>query len=194
MNIRKTAALAATAGLLTLTITGCSLFPKKDPQNSPEYSSDTLPPVLGVGSVQADASKRKRCSESELASLFASIDPALGEQLARRIYFFGTDSSELSAAYTGSLDAHAALLAKVPAKVQVSGHTDERGTHDYNLALGERRANALARYLVSHGVPSERLAVVSYGKEEPVAEGHDEAAWSQNRRVELEYTECKLAK
>ncbi len=193
MNTRKTAVLAAT-GLLTLAISGCSLFPHKNALNGPEYSSDTLPPVLGVGSVDAEGSKRKLCSEGELAQLFASVDPALGELLKTRTFYFGTDSSDLSAANAGSLDAHAVVLAKSLAKVQLSGHTDERGTHDYNLALGERRANALARYLVSHGVSDDRLAVVSYGKEKPASDGHDEAAWSQNRRVEIEYSECKLAR
>ncbi len=193
MNKRKTAALAAT-GLLTLAMTGCSLFQSKDLQSNPEYSSDTLPPVLAVGSVDATAVKRKRCSEGELASLFGKADPALLELLKMRTYFFGTDSSELSNLYTSSLDAHAALLAKLPARIQVSGHTDERGTHDYNLALGERRGNAIARYLVSHGVSNDQLAVVSYGKEEPAVDGHDEKAWSQNRRVEIEYTECKTGK
>lgn len=193
MIIRKTALLAA-SGALALTMSGCSLFQQKDLQADPTYSSDTLPPVLGVGSVEASANKRKLCSEGELARLFASVDPALGELLKTRTYLFGTDSSDLAGTTASSLDAHAALLARTAAKVQLSGHTDERGTHDYNLALGERRANAVARYLVSHGVPNDQLAVVSYGKEEPVADGHDEAAWSQNRRVEIEYTECKLAK
>lgn len=193
MNIRKTQ-LFVTFGLLALSMSGCSLFQAKDVKTDPAYSSDTLPPVLGVDAVQSADTKPKRCSEGEMSRLFAQVDPALADLLKSRTYYFGTDSSELSGVAASSLDAHAAVLAKTLARVQLSGHTDERGTHDYNLALGERRANAVARYLVSHGVASDQVAVVSYGKEQPVADGHDEAAWSKNRRVEIEYTECKMAR
>ena len=68
-------------------------------------------------------------------------------------------------------------------KVSVEGHCDERGTRDYNLALGERRANAAKDYLISLGVSASRIKTVSYGKERPVALGHSENAWSQNRRA-----------
>jgi len=195
MKTRTTTMITA-AGLLLATLSGCSLFQKKpaDVVQDPTYSSDTLPPVLGVASTEAKISARKLCSEGEVASLFAQVDPALASALKTRTYYFGTDSSELAGATAVSLDAHAAVLAKTAARVQLSGHTDERGTHDYNLALGERRANAVARYLVSHGVANDQLAVVSYGKEQPVADGHDEAAWAKNRRVEIEYTECKTAR
>ncbi|WP_241146698.1 peptidoglycan-associated lipoprotein Pal [Amnimonas aquatica] len=193
--IKKTAALAA-MGVLAVSVTGCSLFNKpKSVQTAPEYSSDTLPPVLAVGPTAVEAGKRKLCSEAELTRLFATVDPKLADLLRSRTYFFATDASELAPSAVASLDAHATLLGKSSAyRVQLSGHTDERGTHDYNLALGERRANAVARYLVSHGVASEQLAVVSYGKEKPVAQGHDESAWSKNRRVEVEYVDCKPAK
>jgi peptidoglycan-associated lipoprotein len=69
--------------------------------------------------------------------------------------------------------------------VTVEGHTDERGSEEYNLALGERRANSVQRYLVDLGVPSSRLAVVSFGESKPRAMGHDESAWRYNRRVEF---------
>ncbi|MDO9620399.1 MAG: OmpA family protein, partial [Moraxellaceae bacterium] len=91
-----------------------------------------------------------------------------------------------------ALMAHAKLLSKVGlARVQLTGHTDERGTQDYNLALGERRANAVARYFSAAGVQPAQMNVVSYGKERPVADGSNEAAWQQNRRVELDYTVCR---
>jgi len=87
------------------------------------------------------------------------------------------------------LNAHAQYLkGNTAAKLQLSGHTDERGTREYNLALGERRANAVARYLVGLGVSADQLSVVSYGKEKPAADGSDEESWAKNRRVELDYT------
>ena len=69
----------------------------------------------------------------------------------------------------------------------MTGHTDERGTREYNMALGERRAKAVESYLITNGVSSQQLEAVSYGKEAPVNTGHDEAAWKENRRVEINY-------
>ena len=75
------------------------------------------------------------------------------------------------------------LKARPAAKVTVEGHCDERGTVEYNLALGDKRAHAVRDYLVSLGVPADRLQAVSYGKERPMDSGHGEAAWAQNRRA-----------
>lgn len=97
--------------------------------------------------------------------------------------FFGYDSSELSAEGQKVLDENAEVLKKYPSWViTIEGHCDERGTAEYNLALGERRAVAARTYLVSLGVPAERLKTVSYGKEFPFDPGHNEAAWAKNRR------------
>ncbi len=97
---------------------------------------------------------------------------------------FATDSADLDAEATATLAKHAQWLQQNPAvRVTVEGHCDERGTREYNLALGDRRANAAKNYLVSNGVPADRISVISYGKERPVAQGSDEAAWAQNRRA-----------
>src|SRR3546814_8095318 len=83
-------------------------------------------------------------------------------------------------------DAYAKYLAANPvAKVRIEGHTDERGSREYNIALGERRANTVKDALVTAGVPAAQIAVISYGEERPAAEGHDESAWSQNRRAQI---------
>jgi peptidoglycan-associated lipoprotein len=84
-----------------------------------------------------------------------------------------------------AVDAHIAVLLSNDDSVRLEGHTDERGTREYNLALGERRANAVRDYMVANGVPSYRVESISYGEENPVAFGSSEANWSQNRRVEL---------
>ena len=86
------------------------------------------------------------------------------------------------------LDAHASRLASSGKRVVIEGHCDERGTREYNLALGERRANTVRRYLMSRGVSSSQIEVVSYGEERPADYGHNESAWSRNRRAFLDYS------
>lgn len=78
-------------------------------------------------------------------------------------------------------------MANANSKVALTGHTDERGTREYNMALGERRAKAVQNYLITSGVNPQQLEAVSYGKEAPVNPGHDESAWKENRRVEINY-------
>ena len=98
--------------------------------------------------------------------------------------FFDLDRNDLSAEGRETLRRQAAWLASYPdARILIAGNCDERGTRDYNLALGERRANAAKNYLVSIGIPANRIRTVSYGKERPVALGSNEAAWAQNRRA-----------
>jgi peptidoglycan-associated lipoprotein len=103
--------------------------------------------------------------------------------------FFAFDSSDLDGSGQQALNANAEILKKYPTWViTIEGHTDERGTAEYNLALGERRAVAARTYLVSLGVPADRLRTVSYGKEFPFDPGHDEGAWAQNRRAQFVVT------
>jgi peptidoglycan-associated lipoprotein len=97
---------------------------------------------------------------------------------------FALDSSTLSAEARQTLDRQAAWLAKYPqVQTQVAGNCDERGTTEYNLALGQRRANAARDYLVARGVSSARLSTISYGKDRPTALGSDEQSWAQNRNA-----------
>lgn len=97
--------------------------------------------------------------------------------------FFALDKSDLSSDARATLDRQAAWLKKYGTlKVSIEGHCDERGTREYNLALGERRATAVKNYLVADGIPAARIKTVSYGKERPAVVGSNEAAWAQNRR------------
>jgi len=97
---------------------------------------------------------------------------------------FETDSYSVDAEDRAVLDAQAAWLQANPnVRVTIEGHADERGTREYNLALGDRRANAAKNYLEARGVAASRMTVVSWGKERPVALGSDEASWAQNRRA-----------
>jgi peptidoglycan-associated lipoprotein len=98
--------------------------------------------------------------------------------------YFGTDEYALDAASRLTLAAQARwMLANPSVRGSIEGHADERGTREYNLALGERRANAAKEFLIANGVPAGRLTVISWGKERPAAQGSDEAAWAQNRRA-----------
>jgi peptidoglycan-associated lipoprotein len=98
--------------------------------------------------------------------------------------FFGLDQYDVDAEDQATLQSQAAWLRQNPSvRVTIEGHADERGTRDYNIALGERRANAAKNYLASLGIDPGRMTTVSYGKERPAALGSDEASWAQNRRA-----------
>lgn len=103
--------------------------------------------------------------------------------------YFDFDASELSPESRAALDANVGLLQKhTGIKVQIQGHADERGATEYNLALGDRRANAVKDYMAGAGVAPSRLTVISYGEEAPVVQASNERAWSQNRRAEFVVT------
>lgn len=109
----------------------------------------------------------------------ADLEANVGDRV-----FFSLDSSTISSEAQATLGRQAAWLQANPAvKVTVQGHADERGTREYNLALGERRANAAKNFLASAGVDASRLSTISYGKEHPAVVGSSEEAWSQNRRA-----------
>jgi peptidoglycan-associated lipoprotein len=104
------------------------------------------------------------------------------------IIYFDLDSYSVKPEYQSVLDAHARFLrADRNRRVNIEGHTDERGGSEYNLALGQKRSDAVRRSLVVLGVPESQMESVSFGKEKPVAQGSDEAAYSQNRRAALNY-------
>lgn len=100
--------------------------------------------------------------------------------------YFNFDSADLSEDSRSNLSKNASVLAKNPGlKLKIEGNCDERGSDEYNMALGERRAKAAKDYLVNLGVQPDRLSIISYGEEKPVDPGHDEAAWAKNRRDEF---------
>lgn len=105
-----------------------------------------------------------------------------------QLYLFSYDDSTLASKYLPSVNAQAEYLKSHPgARVLLAGHTDERGSREYNVALGEHRANTVAEILSMAGVNSQQVRVVSYGKERPANYGHDDASHAQNRRVEFTY-------
>jgi peptidoglycan-associated lipoprotein len=113
--------------------------------------------------------------------------PVAASMPSIRVIHFAFDSSEISGEGQSLVDGWAAYLAANPnAKVRLEGHCDERGTREYNVGLGERRGNAVLQALTSRGVAERQISVASMGEERPVADGHDESAWAQNRRVEIQ--------
>jgi peptidoglycan-associated lipoprotein len=102
-----------------------------------------------------------------------------------RVFYFEFDRAVLNAESTAALRLHAEWLRSNPVNVRLEGHADERGTREYNMALGERRANAVRDFLISEGVNGNLLEVISYGEESPASLDSNETAWALNRRVEM---------
>jgi len=108
--------------------------------------------------------------------------------LEQTLVYFGYDRAEIRPEFKDVLNAHAEYLVANPqARIVLEGHCDERGTVEYNLALGERRANTVKRYLIVQGANPSQLESVSFGEERPVMVGSDDTAWSKNRRAEIKY-------
>ncbi|SDI29249.1 peptidoglycan-associated lipoprotein [Pseudomonas flavescens] len=147
--------------------------------------------AVGCSSKGGDASGEGQGAVDPNAGYGANtgaVDGSLSEEAALRAittFYFEYDSSDLKPEAMRALDVHAKDLKGNGARVVLEGHADERGTREYNMALGERRAKAVQRYLVLQGVSPAQLELVSYGEERPVATGNDEQSWAQNRRVEL---------
>ena len=159
-------------------------------------SGDAEPEATGGGAAAGSA-------EDAAAASAASAEPAEAEpkeepkeqpkdpleegMLAMRVVYFDFDSSVIHDDSMAMLRAHAEYLSSNGTNITVEGHADERGTREYNLALGERRADAVRRVLLANGVTASQIKVVSYGEERPAALGHNEDAWALNRRSELVY-------
>ena len=122
--------------------------------------------------------------KSLVAKKYPGIEGEVLESSLLKDIYFDFDRYDVRSQDTETLKQNAALLTKYPnVKIQVEGHCDERGTQEYNLALGERRANSAKRYLASLGIPSDRVSIISYGEERPFDPGHTEEAWAKNRRA-----------
>jgi peptidoglycan-associated lipoprotein len=150
--------------------------PKEPPPSSTDSSSSTNADSSGADSANAG---------------LGADDEAAGPQgglLAKRVIYFDFDSSEIKGEGTDIVAAHAKYLAAHPnSRIRLEGNTDDRGSREYNIGLGERRAQAVKRALLLQGAAETQLATVSYGAERPAVVGNDEAAWAKNRRVEVVY-------
>ena len=158
-------------------LAGCASKPAK-PAGSGEPGMSTGA-AEGAGAANQNASGAG--GEDEVAG------PQTG-LLVKRTVYFDFDSAEIKGEGTDIVAAHAKYLAANPAtRVRLEGHTDERGSREYNIGLGERRAQAVRRALLLQGAADTQISTVSYGEERPAVAGHDETAWAKNRRVEIVY-------
>ncbi len=164
---------------------------------APEPDTDQLPPAVeaqgmqgadqsGAAGQEADRAGAESFGVGDDGAISSATLPDLSE-LGTLVYF-GFDDDNLQPEFRDLVLAHARYLIANPTQtLLLEGHTDERGTREYNLALGERRAKAVRNLLLLEGVPASRIRVVSYGEERPANPSHTEAAWEENRRVELKY-------
>lgn len=132
---------------------------------------------------------RVRNSDGRSATLYGGLTVgsgiAVGAECQDIVVYFALDQAGLTADARNALDSRSDCFLSAPVRLRVEGHADERGTTDYNLALGQRRAESVQRHLVGLGVSPDRMETVSYGEERPVDPGHNETAWAANRRVEV---------
>ncbi len=167
---------------VALVMTGCA---SRKPATTATTGSTTNPSTVNTTGLSEDAALN---AQNLAGASSKGVTEANKAALAKRVVHFDYDSSDLSNEDYQTLQAHAQfLMANANSKVALTGHTDERGTREYNMALGERRAKAVQSYLITNGVNPQQLEAVSYGKEAPVNPGHDESAWKENRRVEINY-------
>ena len=183
--------LMVVAVLLTLTISACAKKqpPVARPMPPPAATSGTTgtaPPPPPQPVSEPVLVPPEPMAEDAIAG--KSLDD-LNRDSPLKPLFFELDSADVSADGQRVLQENAAIMKKYPAwQITIEGHCDERGTAEYNLALGERRALAAKNYLVSLGVPADKVKTVSYGKEFPFDPGHDDNAWSKNRRAHFVIT------
>ena len=160
--------------MIAITLAACQTTP-----DEPEPTPDPEPPKTDVDTSAAPDPRDYTDSRN-----FDNPESLL----SKRVIYFDFDKSNVRPEYRGIVSAHAAYTAaNSSARVTLEGHADERGTREYNLALGERRAQSVADVFMALGVSAANIENVSYGEENPVADSHDDSAWRLNRRVEIRY-------
>ncbi len=166
-------------GCATQTDEGLESQPEQAPIETTDTGQDGTPtPIAGT---EASALEQETLSAQEL--LDQQDTP-----LATRVIYFEYDSAKVDDASLALLEAHGNFVAaNGNVFVRLEGHADERGSREYNIGLGDRRAQSVRRILMFQGASSDQLDTISYGEERPAQLGHDESSWSQNRRVELVY-------
>jgi peptidoglycan-associated lipoprotein len=172
--------------LLVLTVVTLGACAHKPPKDNGQNASSQVPGALANG---AGANGAAGGAGAGAGSGEDIAGPQEGI-LAQRIIYFGFDSSDISGEGMALVTAHAHYLVAHPTMhVRLEGNTDERGSREYNIGLGERRAQAVRRAMLLQGVAEAQLSTVSYGAERPQVDGHDETAWAKNRRVVVSYVQ-----
>ncbi len=168
-------------GLAVTMIAGCSSTPEEEPVAAAEPEPVAEP-------VQAAPERPSRSIDYRDGSGYLQVLEGNSYETLQGVFYFDFDQAIVKRAAFAELRKHAEALAEDRSlRVRLEGHADERGTREYNLALGERRANAVRAYLMTNGALSSQLETISYGEEKPAMSGSNESAWAKNRRVELVY-------
>lgn len=171
---------------LLLVVTASLVLAACSSHNTKKDSAQTGARVEDRGAAGANGAASQGLADEGAAAGGALNDP--NSPLAVRVIYFDYDSANIRADFNDTVAAHAAYLAANPnTVVTVEGHADERGSREYNLALGERRSLAVRKQLVLLGASANQIKTVSYGEERPAVDGHDEASYEKNRRAELVY-------
>lgn len=151
-------------------------------------SDGTMTNDDGIGATGYDDGESTAIIDTAPLTAAEMLEQTEGDLSDRTIYF-EYDSAKLTSESIAILETHGNFIASNgDVSVRLEGHADERGSREYNIALGDRRAQSVRRVLLFQGASSDQVETVSYGEEKPAVSGHDEDAWSQNRRVELIYT------
>ncbi|MFP6806574.1 MAG: peptidoglycan-associated lipoprotein Pal [Pseudomonadales bacterium] len=179
------------AGLTALLLTGCtSNEPEEDTgmtagdemSSMEETGTEVVEETMAEPEVLRPRVTRGKISIPDPSQMVGGTETLQG------VFYFDYDQAIVKRGGHSELNKHAEVLANDSMlRVRIEGHADERGTREYNLALGERRANAVRAYLVAQGVSRSQVEVISYGEEKPMNAGHSESSWAQNRRVEVVY-------
>lgn len=168
--------------LIAFAVGACASKPKQDD----EAARAAAERAAAERAAAERAAQTERVTAPERVAVDPLDDPS--SVLAQRVIYFDFDRSDVKPEFMGVIQAHAQYLVAHPRmRVTLEGHTDERGSREYNVALGNRRSQAVRRMLMFHGVADGQITTVSYGEEKPVALGQNEQAWSRNRRVEIVY-------
>jgi peptidoglycan-associated lipoprotein len=176
--------------LTLLAVTACKKKPEPAPAPTPAPVVAAPAPRINQDSIDAarraaDEAARRAAADAEARRRAAEME-SVRNTIAMKVYF-DYDKDDIRDDQKATLEAKVGILNANPAlRLRIAGHTDDRGSDEYNLALGQRRAASVQRYLVSRGVNASRFETVSFGKERPAATGENEASWSQNRRGEFE--------
>jgi len=178
--------LALPVALMMAVLAGCESTKLSETSAVPVESRTPVPTTAG-GSPTTPSATAGTASQSGVATVdLAKSGAAAMTGPSQRIVYFDFDSYTIKDEFKGLIDGHARALAANRAKrMVVEGHTDERGGREYNLALGQKRAEAVVRSLELLGVNGQQLEAVSFGEERPAVQGSDESAWARNRRAEL---------
>jgi len=193
----KRLSLLLLSGLAVAAVAACGGGPKPEPPGPVTANTDSIAEAQRLEAErqarEAAAAKEREEAERRRQQAIADSLAALGQTtnavraLLGTMIHFDYDKAIIRGGDASVLDQKVAILQANPAlRIRISGHCDERGSDEYNLALGNRRATAAKQYVVSHGIDGSRIETVSYGEERPLASGHDEDAWAQNRRDEFE--------